>query len=291
MEGDVGGLTTGAGATELGPNKRAVTYSGRRPEEAELEVSMGSMEQTTFMRTEEGRNGTQEIKVWVPQLKQLMDRDLKSLQCILDLTDWWVLHMTSTPGTTQRPTEWATQGRTRGSGFKVTSIVLVRGIPTAPQLETIRRFVANSLLVELKTIQVGVTDPGTLNRDHMRISVTIQVRGIHPARMMVRELRQWMSISLEGVLLDSVLWEPGIRSPTPDIPKMMAILGGMQEENPLSEDRDSSSRVEAFLKQIRTVFEEHKNSRSSTGTVKGGVNFEFGSNREKRRENHGPTDS
>ena len=86
-----------------------------------------------------------------------MDRDPKILQCILDLTDWWDLHMTSTPGTTQRSTEWTAQGRSRGSGFKVVSTVPVRGIPVAPQLETIRRFLANSLLVELKSIHVVVT--------------------------------------------------------------------------------------------------------------------------------------
>ena len=138
-----------------------------------------SMQETTFVSTDEGRNGTQEIKVWAPQLKQLMDRDRKILQCILDLTDWRGLHMTSTPGTTQRPTEWAAQGRARGSGLKVTSTVPVRGIPAAPQLETIRCFLANSLLVELKAIHVVVDDPRTLKRDHRRISVTIQVRGIH----------------------------------------------------------------------------------------------------------------
>ena len=35
MEGDVRGLATGATATEPGPNKRAVSYSGRTPAEPE----------------------------------------------------------------------------------------------------------------------------------------------------------------------------------------------------------------------------------------------------------------
>ena len=56
---------------------------------------------------------------------------------------------------------------------------------------------SNSLMVELRVIHVMVTDPGTRHRDHRRLEVTIQVRGIHrAARSMVRELRQWMAISL-----------------------------------------------------------------------------------------------
>ena len=223
---------------------------------------MGGMQETTFVRTGEGRNGIQEIKVWAPQLKQLTDKDCKTLQCILDLTDWRGLHMTSTPGTTQRPTVWAAQGRVRGSGFKVTSTVTVQGIPTAPQLEIIRRFLTNSLLVELKAIQVVAADPRTLERDHRRMTVTIQVRGLHRARAMVRELRQLMSISLEGVLLDSGLWEKGVGSPAPDIPKMVAVLGGWQEESTRSEVRDSGSRIDDFPKRIRAAFEERRNSRS-----------------------------
>ena len=104
----------------------------------------------------------------------------------------------------------------------------VRGIPTAPRLETIRRLLANSLLVELKVIHVVAVDPRTLNRDHRRISVTIQVRGIHRVRIMVRELRELMSISL-GVLLEGGLWEKGIGSPDPDIPKMVEVLEGLQK--------------------------------------------------------------
>ncbi len=41
--------------------------------------STGSMQETTFVRTEEGRSGAQEIRVWVPQLKQLSDRDRETL--------------------------------------------------------------------------------------------------------------------------------------------------------------------------------------------------------------------
>ena len=189
------------------------------------------MQETTFVRTEEGRSGTQEIRVWAPQVKQLLDRDRKTLQCILDLIDWWGLHMTSTPDTTQRPTEWTARGRVQGSGFEVASTVPVRGIPAAPQMETIRRFLANSLMIELRVIHVVADDPGTLHRDHRRLVVTIQVRGIHRAKTMVRELRLWMSISLEGVLLECGLWEKGMGPPVPDIPKMVSVLRGRQEES------------------------------------------------------------
>ena len=126
-----------------------------------VEESKGSSQETTFVRTEEDRSGTQEIRVWSPQMKQLLDRDHQTLQGILDLIDWWGLHMTSTPDTTQRPTEWVVQGQVRGFGFKVVSTVPVTGIPAAPQMETMRRFIANSLMVELRGIHVVVVDPGT----------------------------------------------------------------------------------------------------------------------------------
>ena len=86
-------------------------------------------------------------------------------------------------------------------------------------------------MVELRVIHVVVTDPGTLHRDHRRLVVTIQVRGIHRAKTMVRELRLWMSISLEGVLLECGLWEKGMGPPVPDIPKMVSVLRGRQEES------------------------------------------------------------
>lgn len=102
------------------------------------EESMGDLQETTIVRTEESRSGTQEIKVWAPQLKQLKDRDWTTLQCLLDLSDWRVLYMTSTRDTVQWSTEWVTQGLVRGSRFKITPTVLVRDIPTTPQLEKIR---------------------------------------------------------------------------------------------------------------------------------------------------------
>ena len=56
---------------------------------------------------------------------------------------------------------------------------------------------------------------------------------------MVRDLRQWMSISLEGVLLECGMWGKGIGSPGPDVPKMVAVLGGKEEESSrLKTDQD-----------------------------------------------------
>jgi hypothetical protein len=48
-------------------------------------------------------------------------------------------------------------------------MVPVTDIPAAPQLETMSRFIANSLMVELKTIHVEVTDPNTRHRDQRRL--------------------------------------------------------------------------------------------------------------------------
>ena len=82
---------------------------------------------------------------------------------------------------------------------------------------------------------------------------------------MVRELRQWMSISLEGVLLKCGMWGKGIGPPAPDVPKMVAVLGGREEESSRLEDGDSGRRCEDFSKQIRAAFEE---CRTSKGTAK-----------------------
>ena len=140
-----------------------------------LEENRGNPQDTTFGRTEGGRSGTHEMKVWAPGLKQLRDRDRIMLQDILDLTDWRGLHMTATPGTMQRPTDWAAEGRSRGSVFKVTSTVSTRSIPSWSQLEGIKRFLANSLLLELKIIQMSTEETRSGMGAYGRITVTIQV--------------------------------------------------------------------------------------------------------------------
>ncbi len=123
-----------------------------------LEENVGSQQDTTFRRTEGGRSGTQETKVWAPRLKQLRERDSTVMQDLLNLTDWRGLLLTATSGTVQRPTGWAITGRTRGSVFKVTTTGPTRGIPSRPQLEKIKRFIANSLMIALKSIQMSAEE-------------------------------------------------------------------------------------------------------------------------------------
>ena len=98
------------------------------------------------------------------------------------------LHMTATPGTVQRPTDWAVAGRSRGSVFKVTSTGSTRGIPSRLQLERIKRFLANSLLLELKIIQISTEEARPGGGAHGRITFTIQVRNRHRATETAREL-------------------------------------------------------------------------------------------------------
>ena len=108
--------------------------------------------------------------------------------------------MTVTPGTVQRPTDWTVEGRSRDSVFKVTSTVSTRSIPSWSQVEGIKRFLANSLLLELKIIQMS-TEVRSGVRAYGGITVTIQVRNRHNARETTRELREWLESSLEGILV------------------------------------------------------------------------------------------
>ena len=112
--------------------------------------------------------------------------------------------MTATPGTVQRPTDWAVEGRSRGSVFKVTSTVSTRSIPSWSQLEGI-----------------------------------IQVRSRHRARETARELEEWLESSLEGILVEEGLWEAGTGSPAPDIPRVLEVLGGPREKSPGLGDGDT----------------------------------------------------
>jgi hypothetical protein len=140
-----------------------------------------------------GRSGIQEMKVWSPGLKQLRDRDSIMLQNILDLTDWRGLHMTGTPGSGQRSTEWAIEGRSQGSVFKVTSTVSIHNTPSW---------------------------------------FTIQVRNRHRATETARELWEWLQSSLEGILVEEGLWKAGTGSSAPDTPRVFEVLGGPREESP-----------------------------------------------------------
>ena len=147
------------------------------------------------------------MKVWAPGLKQLRDRDLIMLQDILDVTDWRGLHMTATPGTVQGTTEWVVEGRSRGSVFKVTSTVSTRSIPSWSQLEGIKRFLTNSLLLELKIIQISSEEAGSGVGTHGRTTLTIQVCNRHRARETARKLGEWLKSSLEDILVEEGLWD------------------------------------------------------------------------------------
>ena len=73
-----------------------------------------------------------------------------------------------------------------------------------------------------------------------------------------------MSISLEGVLLECGMWGKGIGPPAPDVPKMVAVLGGKEEESSRPGNWDSGGRCVTFSKQIREAFEECRSSKEDT---------------------------
>ncbi len=73
-----------------------------------------------------------------------------------------------------------------------------------------------------------------------------------------------MSISLEGVLPECGMWGRGIGSPAPDVPKMVAVLGGKKEESSRPEKWDPGGRCVDFSKQIRAAFEECRVSNDTT---------------------------
>jgi hypothetical protein len=181
------------------------------------------------------------MKVWAPGLKQLRDRDSIMLQNILDLTDWRGLHMTATSGSGQRSTEWAIEGRSKGSGFKVTSTVSIHSTPSWSQLEEIKRFLANSLLLELKIIQISAEEARSGGGTQGRITFTIQVRNRHRVTETARELWGWLQSSLEGILVEEGLWKTGTGSP--DTPRVIEVLGGPREESPALGEGDMAMRT------------------------------------------------
>ncbi len=65
-----------------------------------------------------------------------------------------------------------------------------------------------------------------------------------------------MSISLD-------MWGKGIGPPAPDVPKMVAVLGGREEESSRPENWDSGGRCVDFSKQIRAAFEECRVSKDT----------------------------
>jgi hypothetical protein len=58
-------------------------------------------------------------------------------------------------------------------------------------------------------------DTRTLKMTHRRITVTIQVCNIHRVRVMVKKIREWITISLEEVLVEGDWCQKGDRIPGP----------------------------------------------------------------------------
>ena len=123
--------------------------------------------------------------------------------------------------------------------FKVTSTGPTRGIPSRPQLERIKRFLANSLLLALKFIQMSTEEVRSGGGSNGRFTVTIQVRSRHRAGETVKELKKWLDSSLEGILVEEGLWETGTGSSAPDIPKIIEVLGDQREESPIPGEGDA----------------------------------------------------
>ena len=91
--------------------------------------------------------------------------------------------------------------------FKVTSTVSTRSIPSWSQLEGIKRFLTNSLLLELKIIQISSEEAGSGVGTHGRTTLTIQVCNRHRARETARKLGEWLKSSLEDILVEEGLWD------------------------------------------------------------------------------------
>jgi hypothetical protein len=67
------------------------------------EENMVDSQETPFVKTEEQRNGRQEVRVMTPRLKKPSEREREELKSLLDLTGWWGLHLTFTPNLSQHP--------------------------------------------------------------------------------------------------------------------------------------------------------------------------------------------
>ncbi len=126
--------------------------------------------------------------------------------------------------------------------FKFASTVSIHSTPSWSQLEEIKRFLANSLLLELKIIQIS-TEEGTSGGDTQgRITFTIQVLNRHRATETARELGEWLQSSLEGILVEEGLWKVGTGSPAPDTPRVFEVLGDPREESPVLGEGDTADK-------------------------------------------------
>jgi hypothetical protein len=150
----------------------------------------------------------------------MRDRDRTRLQDILDLTDW----------------------RTRR-------------IPSWSQLEGIKRLLANSLLMELKIIQISTEEARSGVGAYGWITFTIQVHSKYRARETVRELREWLESSLEGILVEERLWETGTGSLIPEIPKIIEVLVGPREESPTLGEGDTVRHTLTIVEFLSAYFQ------------------------------------
>ncbi len=114
-------------------------------------------QETVFVKTEEQRSRKQEVRVLAPRLKKPSVCERAELQSLLDLTDWRGLHLVFRPNLSQHPREWAPPDHFSGSHFRVETSVAIQTTPSLPQLESLRRFVVNSLLVEIRSTHVPST--------------------------------------------------------------------------------------------------------------------------------------
>jgi hypothetical protein len=86
---------------------------------------------------------------------------------------------------------------------------VVHSTPSWSQLEEIKRFLVNSLLLELKIIQISTEEGTSGGGTQCRITFTIQVWNRHRVTETVRELGEWLQSSLEGILVEEGLWKVG----------------------------------------------------------------------------------
>ena len=71
----------------------------------------------------------------------------------------------------------------------------------------------------------------------------------------MRELREWLESSLEGILVEEGLWETGTGSPVPDKPKIIEVLDVPREESPTPGDGDMVRHTLTFAEFLSAHFQ------------------------------------
>jgi hypothetical protein len=219
---------------------------------------MVNSQETSFVQSDEQRNGKQEVRVLVPRLKKTSERERAELQSLLDLTDWRGLHSAFTPNQLQHPREWAPSDHSSGSYFRVKTSVTIQTATSLPQLESLRRFVVNSLLVETSSTQVYTESMPAPVTSRGKMTIAVKARSIHRARELGVELQEWSSSSLREVLLTCGVWKEGMRTLGPDKPRIVTLWGDPLENGslPLRTNQEESSNT--FVTWIRALFDKHR---------------------------------